>query len=585
MEHRWNLDVLYKSFQDENLVSDLEKLDTQITSFSNWVKNHINEGRFIDSLKTYIKFKTEINNTGIKLYAFGGLASSTNTKDTNAENLLEKLDLMFVKETEPNVLFTKWLHENKSQMENLDRELDDFRFYFEEIIRSAEHMLSEKEEIVLATMKGTGSNAWTKLQGLLTSTLLVDIEDDGEMKKLPLAVVRNMAYDDKKEIREKAYKAELESYKKIEDSVASALNAIKGEVIEEVKLRGYVSALDKTLESSRMDKETLDAMISAMQDSLPMFVKYFRKKATILGYENGLPFFELFAPLGEATGTYTYEEASSFVVDKFSSFSKELADYAKNAFENSWIDVEPKEGKVGGAFCYNIRPVKESRILTNFTGSLSDIFTLAHELGHGYHGYCLDNSHILNTNYPMPLAETASIFCETIVNNAILENADDDMKLKVLESSISDAAQVVVDIYSRYLFETSVFENRVNGSISVEKLKSLMIEAQKNSYGEGLDPNFMHPYMWLCKGHYYSAGNNFYNFPYAFGLLFAKGLYAKYLENKDVFVGKYNELLKATGCNNIVDTAKTMGIDVRSKDFWKASLDLIGKDIEKFLQL
>ena len=211
--------------------------------------------------------------------------------------------------------------------------------------------------------------------------------------------------------------------------------------------------------------------------------------------------------------------------------------------------------------------------------------TLAHELGHAYHGHCLKNETYINSDYPMPLAETASIFCETIIVNAALKDADNDQAFTILESSISDAAQVIVDIYSRYLFETELFEKRKKGSLSVEELKQAMIDGQRESYGDGLDPDCLHPYMWICKPHYYYGEANFYNFPYAFGLLFAKGLYGEYLKRGDVFLENYNELLKATGHNSIADVVKLMGIDVRSKEFWKSSLDIVAGDIEKFVKL
>ncbi|MFY9612047.1 MAG: M3 family metallopeptidase, partial [Tissierellaceae bacterium] len=269
----------------------------------------------------------------------------------------------------------------------------------------------------------------------------------------------------------------------------------------------------------------------------------------------------------------------------FRTFSDRLADYAQNAYENNWLDVEPREGKRGGAFCSNIHPIGESRIMANFEGSFSNMTTLAHELGHGYHGLNLKDESILNSRYPMPIAETASIFCETIVENAQLEKSTDEEVLGILESSISGAGQVIVDIFSRYLFETRLFEIRKDHPLSVDELKNLMVEAQKEAYGDGLDHDYLHPYMWINKGHYYSAGRNFYNFPYAFGLLFAKGIYAEYLNRGKDFVPEYDKLLNATGKNSIKDVAAMVGIDVSNPDFFRNSLKLIEKDIERFIEI
>ncbi|WP_161937271.1 M3 family metallopeptidase, partial [Tepidibacillus decaturensis] len=234
---------------------------------------------------------------------------------------------------------------------------------------------------------------------------------------------------------------------------------------------------------------------------------------------------------------------------------------------------------------YNLHVIKQSRILSNFTGSFSDVTTLAHELGHGYHGSCLMDQTFLNSHYPMPIAETASIFCETIVKNAALQEAEPEEAFAILENELSDAGQVVVDIYSRFLFESEVFKRRKEASLSVNELKEIMLNAQKEAYGDGLEPDFLHPYMWVCKPHYYFPERHFYNFPYAFGMLFAKGLYAEYLKRGADFVPEYDKLLSVTGKMNVADITKTMGIDVRSPEFWRNSLKLVEQDIETFIHM
>lgn len=210
---------------------------------------------------------------------------------------------------------------------------------------------------------------------------------------------------------------------------------------------------------------------------------------------------------------------------------------------------------------------------------------MAHELGHGFHGECLKNESILNSNYPMPIAETASTFCETIIKKAAIKDATEKEALSILETEISDCTQVIVDIYSRFLFEKSVFEKRKESALTVERIKELMLNAQKEAYGDGLDENYLHPYMWAWKPHYYDANYNYYNFPYAFGLLFAKGLYAEYLKKGSDFVGEYERLLSITGKNKIADITKEVGIDIHDKEFWKNSLKTIEEDIEKFIMI
>ncbi|HHW67916.1 MAG: hypothetical protein PWP07_924 [Epulopiscium sp.] len=588
MDMRWSLEELYPSFDSESFQKDFEEVFEKIETIKEWSKNNLDSiESSVSKIENYLKMQIEFGNLYSRLYEYASLTMSVDAKNETALQVIEKLEAKITDLAEPLTKFKKWLN----SLGNLDTLiccsdlLKEHTFYLKELILETNYLLSDEEEILLAKMKNTGSKAWEKLQELLSSTLLVDITINGESKQLPLPIVRNMAYEKDAELRKTAYEAELKAYDKIAEASAASLNGIKGEVITESKMRGYHSPLEMTLIHSRMDQETLDAMFSSIMESLPSFRKYLKKKAELLGHKNGIPFYDLFAPMGEVEMKFTYEEAKDFIVKNFSKFSPALGNFAKNAFEKRWIDAEPRDGKRGGAFCSNIHAIKESRILSNFTGTFNDVVTLAHELGHGYHGECLKNETYLNSDYPMPIAETASIFAETIIINAALKEASPEEAFAILESDLMSSTQVIVDIYSRFLFEDELFKRREHGSLSVNELKKMMLESQKEAYGEGLDENYLHPYMWVCKPHYYYADYNYYNFPYAFGLLFSKGLYALYLERGETFVKEFDDLLAATGKSNLVDVAKKMNIDLHSVEFWKNSLKLIEKDIDKFIHL
>jgi pepF/M3 family oligoendopeptidase len=588
MNQRWSLDELYTSFESEAFKADMDKCLQGIEEIRVWAEGNLQDtAEPVEKIEKFITLQNGFYKTYTRLLHFAELTQSVEAKNEKSLQVTEKLEQKAAELTQPEVAFQKWI----SSLENLDGVIrqssliKEHEFYIREVYRKSKHMLSEKEEVLIAKMKNTGSNAWARLQELLTSTVLVDITIDGVEKQLPLPVVRNMAYEKEEKARKTAYEAELKVYKKFEDSSAACLNGIKGEVITLGKMRGYSSSLEKTLSDSRMQRETLDAMMTAIRESLPDFHRYYRKKAELMGYKNGLPFYSLFAPMGEVNMQYTYEEAADFIVKNFRTFSGKLADFAEHAFTHRWIDAEPREGKRGGAFCSNLHAIGESRFLSNFTGSFSNVTTLAHELGHGYHGACLMQETFLNSHYPMPIAETASIFCETIVTNAALKTANEGETFAILENMISDAGQVIVDIYSRFLFESWLFERREEGSLSVNELKELMLKAQKEAYGNGLDHSLLHPNMWTCKPHYYYADYNFYNFPYAFGQLFALGLYAEYLKRGSAFAGEYDKLLSVTGKKSIEDVAAIMNIDVRSADYWRSSLKLIRDDIDKFVSM
>lgn len=583
MQLNWSLKELYTGFNAPAFLSDLEKMESDIATLNQYANNLDS----VNSMEQYFKLQEEIHKTAVKLYNFSSLTFSTDTSNQDALQTQNKLQTILSKATVARTKMTTFISkiDNISDFIAPSDYLKQFEYVIQENKQYATHLLSEAEEILAAKLSITGSSAWTTLQQKLTSTLKCSITLDGELKSLPITVIRNLANDPSPEVRKAAYEAELEAYQTIDEAVAMSLNSIKGEVLTMSALRHYNSPLQMTLETSRMTEKTLNAMMNSIKKAIPYFQSYLKSKAKLLGHENGLPFYDLFAPVGTSTKKYTYEEGCKFVIDNFAAFSDKLSKVASNAIENGWIDVEPKEGKVSGAFCASVHPLGEFRVLLNYTGNLGDVTTMAHELGHGYHAICTNDENILNTDYPMTLAETASTFCETIVNNAALNIASDEEAITILENALQDATQVICDIYSRYLFESDLFNTRNDHPLSVEELKTAMLNAQKSAYGDGLDHNYLHPYMWLIKPHYYSAELNFYNFPYAFGLLFAKGLYAKYTENPEFFKANYDKLLAASGKMSVVDVCKIMAIDVEDEQFWDASLTIIKKDIDKFTAL
>lgn len=480
-------------------------------------------------------------------------------------------------------LVKKWIASLSNLKELIDNNafLKEYEYLLLQRKKDAEHLLSGDVEDVIARLNVSAGWAWGNLQTYLTSGVEVDFRGE----KTNLSAIRNMAYSKDRKVRKEAYEAELAAYPKIADSVAFALNNIKSQVNTICKLRGYASPLDMTLAQSHMSRETLEAMLAAMRRYLPKFHEYLRAKARRMGYENGLPWYELFAPMGEDDRQFTTEEAKEYLLSHFGPFAPDLADMVEEAFDNAWIDFYPRKGKSGGAFCAGVPAMKRSWILTNFDGALGDVVTLAHELGHAFHNRNMEGNRPLNTEYSMPVAETASTFNEMVIMNAAIAEAKGEARMALLENQLQDTTQIICDIYSRYLFETAVFEERENSFLFPPRLQELMLKAQKEAYGDGLDENFLHPYMWVCKGHYYSSGLSFYNFPYAFGGLFARGLYARYREEGEAFLPKYRALLKATATSDVEEVAGIAGIDLTRPEFWDESLRTIAEDIDAFIAM
>ncbi len=582
MYNEWSLDIFYNGIDDPAFASDMEKLEQAVADF----KLAISSLSYIDTAKTLRKIIDIKEATTVlvrRLMGYMSLRRSTNSADTEVSVPQTKLSMLLSSTAKENVIFEKYVGgiEDIDSVIASDEVLSEYKFYFKEIKESVSHNMSDEAEEVFAKMNMSGGRAWGELTGHLTSIL--EVEYDGGVTTLP--AIRGLAESDDREIRRKAYEAEIASYAKVKDALAFSLNSIKAQVNTEAELRGYADPLDITLTQSRMKKETLDAMLEAMREYMPKFREYLKHKAKLLGHKNGLPWYDIFAPMGKSGGrTFTVEEAHAYLVEHFESFAPDLAEMVDEAFKNDWIDFYSRPGKRGGAFCSNLPFLKQSRILTNFSGSFGSVVTLAHELGHAYHGMMIQDHRPLNTGYTMPVAETASNFNELIIVNDAIAKAEGDEKISLIESQIQDCTQIIVDIYSRFLFEDEVIRRRKSTFMFAKDLEEIMINAQKEAFGDALDPDYMHPYMWCCKSHYYSAGLSYYNFPYAFGGLFSRGLYAKYLEEGEAFLPKYRALLKATTVENVEDVALIAGIDLTDPEFWRKSLQLISDQIDEFIE-
>lgn len=445
----------------------------------------------------------------------------------------------------------------------------------------AAHQLSPAEEALVTELQLTGSSAWAKFYSTYTSQITVEVALPDGRQTLPISAVRNLAFDPDREVRRRAYEAELHAWEAHALPIASAMNSIKGETLRLAQKRGWASPLEQVLFENAMDRATLEAMQTAVQEALPDFRRYLHAKARALGLER-LAWYDLFAPVSDAGRPWSFDEAQAFIVDVFGRYSPRLQALAQRAFRERWIDAEPRPGKRDGAFCMWLRG-DESRVLANFKPAFGGMSTLAHELGHAYHNAVRVNCTYLQRQTPRALAETASIFCETLAQQVALEQATPEEQVVIIEAALQDSCQVVVDIASRFLFEQAVFERRAARELSAPELCGLMREAQLATYGDGLDPDALHPYMWAVKPHYY--GDTFYNFPYTFGLLFGLGLYARYQADPEGFRAHYDELLASTGLDDAATLAARFGIDLRTPDFWRASLDRIRAQIARFEEL
>jgi len=579
---RWDMQVVFPSLNSIEFHSAFLELERGIESLEALFHHYsIDKGSshgievFDELLSTYNGVAEQLRTVNAYIHAF----TTTDSRDELASAKDSEIDLLHVRMRKVTKRFNAWIGDiDLNALLESSEIARDHEYPLIKAKISATHMMRSGEEMLASELEVSGMMAWSKLHSNMTSQIQVPIEVDGKQELLPMSLVRTMAHSADRSQRQKAYSAELATWKTVEVPLSAAMNSIKGEVVTLSRHRKWDDPLDEALLNSNINRQTLDAMMLAARESFPLFRRYLRAKAKALGLEK-LAFYDLFAPLGDGGQKWEYSDACDFVVEQFRTYSDKLGDFAARAFRENWVDVEPRSGKADGAFCMSLRG-DESRILMNYKPAFGAVSTLAHELGHGYHNLCLDGRTQVQRSTPMTLAETASIFCETIIRQAVVKNGTPSQQLEVLEASLTGSCQVVVDIASRFLFEQGVFEARKKRELSAREMCELMRRAQLDTYGDGLDSDALHPYMWAAKPHYY--GRSFYNFPYMFGLLFGLGLYAVYQRDPEPFKERYDDLLSSTGLADAATLAKRFGIDIRTPAFWRASLDQIRKDVERF---
>lgn len=511
---------------------------------------------------------------------------SVNTRDAAAIKAMSEVRIALIPLQQAQTRFASWLGD-----QDIDAIISgsDIAREHEFILRQqqvdATHLMSQAEEALATELTLSGGSAWGELQSQVSSQIMVTFEKTpGETVTIPMSDVRNLASDPDRDVRRRAHEAEVKAWKLWQTPLAAALNGVKGEHGTLASKRGWDSVLHQSLHQNHIDMATLDAMMSAARDAFPDIRRYWAAKARAMGLEK-LAWFDITAPVGQNPREWQWDEGMDFIKEQFGSFSTRMRDMVQLAEDERWIDAGPREGKVDGAFCMGTVPGK-SGVLSNFTPSFEAVSTMAHELGHAYHNLCQkESSPLWGRNTPMTLAETASTFCETILRKAAIQQGSDEEKFSILDGGLVDAGQIVVDITSRFLFEQSVFEQRQHGVLTADDFNELMIAAQKETYGDAIVEESLHPYMWAVKSHYYNANYAYYNYPYMFGLLFGLGLYAQYERDPQAFKANYDDLLASTGSADAATLVGRFGLDTRSKEFWTSSLDVIRQDIDTFVAL
>jgi pepF/M3 family oligoendopeptidase len=583
----WDLTPLYASLDDPQFQSDFQTLIQSTQALAqqfdqqqiNRVENATTNQETIQTLENLLQQYNQILQSFFTMQAYLYSFLSTDSRYILAQAKYSELQPHMAQITLLGTRLTAWIGSLDVEYLIAHSEIAQAHAYpLRRAQKDAQFLMSPIEEELASQLDITGSSSWYQMFSTYTSQLTVTVEIEGESQTLPLPAAQNLYFHTDRSVRERTHEAVLQTLQASTVPLAAALNAIKGETLTLAKRRGWDSPLEMALFNNAMDRQSLDAMMEACKQAFPDFQRYLKLRAKALGLPV-LAWYDQLVPLGTGSTSWSWAEAQEFIRTQFGTYSPRMQAMAERAFAENWIDAEPRDGKNGGAFCMPLRH-DESRILMNFEPSFASVGTLAHELGHAYHNVNLANRTPLQRSTPMTLAETASTFCQKIVENAALKTAVAQDRLIIVDGLLEYATRVILGSSSNFLFEQQLFEKRAVRNLSVEELCAMDVETQKSARGDAIAADKYHPYRWAYVPHYYGA--TFYNFPYIFGLLFGLGLYAQYQAEPESFKKGYDELLSATGMDDSAELAARFGINIRQIEFWQASLDVLRADIDQF---
>ena len=590
---RWSVADVYPSLGDRTFTDAMETLDAEVTRLIALFDEHdirrteprapgaADGAAADDAIRALNEVSALMSELGVATLS----VTAIDSRDDAARALMSRVEQHGSRLTPLLARLAEWVHAlGVEPLAEVSTEVAEHVGPLTRLDERVAHQMPEREEALYAELATTGSSAWRSLQQVVTSQLTADVAmPDGSTERMPINAVRGLATHTDPAMRRAGYEAELATWPTVSTTVAAAMNAIKGEAVIVNRRRHWDDPIDASLYANSVGRPTYEAMQSAVSASLPDWRRWMRAKARLHGHDGGLPWWDLVAPAPTGDTTLSWDDGIDWVRSAFSTYSSELGGLVDRALDERWIDAPPADGKTGGAFCASFRDDR-SLVLLNWSGSIDSAQTTAHELGHAYHNVTLAARTPLQRRLPMALAETASIFCETLaIEQRLGATTDPNERLGLLDVSLTGPNQVVVDIQSRLQFETEVFERRRGGTIGASELDEMMLRAQADTYGDGIDLDTRHPYMWVLKPHYY--GSHFYNWPYTYGLLFGLGLYAAYRDDPERFRQGYDDLLSRAG----MDTAEQLGarfdLDVTDEAFWTSSLDVLRARMTEYERL
>ncbi|MGR5387923.1 M3 family oligoendopeptidase [Vibrio crassostreae] len=588
----WDLSIAYSDLNDAKIEQDIELIQQCIELLNLHVeKRHIilamqnaiqtseAAGTLLSTINTFATCHASVDATHTEAKALLGRVAKLNSEMSQAFSPYE--DTLI--HAEPEFIDAVLEHESA--------DVAGQRFAIESSRKLASSRLSVAEEQLLAAMKVDGRDGWGRLYDNLTGSLKLSLKLEGEEEALGFSQAASLLYGSEFDKQEPAWRAVQGAMKTHQESFASILNALAGWRLTENKKRSKISDvhfLDPSLHGSRIVPETLDTMMSVAKANREVGQKAGLLMAKVHGLDEMKPWNHLAAmpPLGDSESkVYPFDEAIEVIKTAFAEVNPEMADFVALMVENGWIDAAPAANKRLGAYCTKFAATRTPLVFMTWSGSRSDLMTLAHELGHGFHNWVMKDMPLCQTRYPMTLAETASIFAENIVRDHLLQQAQTrNEKLEMLWEELSSSLALMVNIPVRFEFEKAFYEQREKGELTAQQLCDLMETTWKEWYGEAMTE--ADPYFWASKLHFSISQVSFYNYPYLFGYLFSKGVYAQRDAKGEQFYGDYVSLLRDTGSMMAEEVVqKHLGMDLTQADFWQQSIDMVKVQIDEFERL
>ncbi|MEC1535535.1 M3 family oligoendopeptidase [Bacillus sonorensis] len=586
LKDTWDLDVFFKGGSDSSDFRDYaEEIKTLLSSFQEKADaldgGKPDIGKLKDAIGLFEKIDVKIRQS----QAYVGCLQAQDMADLKANVLNFEVTRLTAGFQKVLVMFDNKLADmDDADWKTVLKECSDIAYILNERRTRVKEKLGINQETLIEELAVDGYHAWGDLYDSIIGQIQIPYEEDGKTEILSVGQANNLTSKPDRNIRRAVSKNLDHAWEQHADLFSSTLNHLAGFRLSVYQARGWDDVLKEPLAVNRMKRETLDAMWQVIIDHKKPFADYLSRKASLLGLER-LDWYDVDAPIGSSAKEYSYDEAASFITSQFETFGKKLSSFSEKAFKDRWIEAENRSGKRPGGFCANFPDSGQSRIFMTYSGSASNVSTLAHELGHAFHQDVIMGVRPLNRGYAMNVAETASTFAEMIAADAALKQAgSEEEKLVLLEDKVQRSVAFFMNIHARFLFETRFYEERKNGVVSVTRLNELMEEAQREAFCGALGE--YHPYFWASKLHFYITSIPFYNFPYTFGYLFSLGIYARALKEGRDFEEKYIALLKDTACMSVEDLAmKHLGADLTKRDFWEEAIQPALRDVEAFLKM